>query len=103
MAKLNEDMVVIKVSELLKDSDPQRKILDQDIVSTIEAAVQELVGAGKLVEIIQEENNGVTHAPNKEKGCTRHTSPTAPHAGRRGRQQQPRAPQGCGCEWYGKR
>ena len=58
MAKLNEDMVVIKVSELLKDSDPQRKILDHDIVSTIEAAVQELVGAGKLVEIIQEENNG---------------------------------------------
>ena len=58
MAKLNEDMVVIKVSELLKDSDPQRKILDQDIVSTLEAAVQELVGAGKLVEIIQEENNG---------------------------------------------
>ena len=58
MAKLNEDMVVIKVSELLKDSDPQRIILDQDIVSTIEAAVQELVGPGKLVEIIQEENHG---------------------------------------------
>jgi len=58
MAKLNEDMVVIKVSELLKDSDSQRKILDQDIVNTIEAAVQELVGAGKLVEIIQEENHG---------------------------------------------
>ena len=54
MAKLNEDMVVIKVSELLKDSDDTRKILDQDIVNTIEAAVQELVGAGKLVEIIQE-------------------------------------------------
>lgn len=58
MAKLNEDMVVIKVSELLKDSDEHRKILNQDIVSTIEAAVQELVGAGKLVEIIQEENHG---------------------------------------------
>ena len=54
MAKLNEDMVVIKVSELLKDSDDTRKILDQDIVNTIEAAVQELVGPGKLVEIIQE-------------------------------------------------
>ena len=54
MAKLNEDMVVIKVSELLKDSDESRKILDHEIVSTIEAAVQELVGAGKLVEIIQE-------------------------------------------------
>ena len=35
MAKLNEDMVVIKVSELLKDSDSQRKILDQEIVNTI--------------------------------------------------------------------
>lgn len=55
MAKLNEDMVVIKVSELLKDSDEGRKILDREIVSTIEAAVQELVGPGKLVEIIQEQ------------------------------------------------
>ena len=58
MSKLNEDMVVIKVSELLKDSDEHRKILNQEIVNTIEAAVQELVGPGKLVEIIQEENNG---------------------------------------------
>jgi|TARA_B100001094_G_scaffold235868_1_gene230953 hypothetical protein len=58
MAKLNEDMVVIKVSELLKDTDEQRKIMNPDIVSTIEAAVQELVGPGKLVEIIQEENHG---------------------------------------------
>ena len=57
MAKLNEDMVVIKVSELLKDSDDSRKILDQEIVNTIEAAVQELVGAGKLVEIIQEDTH----------------------------------------------
>tara|TARA_B100001109_G_C18515512_1_gene313557 strand:+ start:182 stop:358 length:177 start_codon:yes stop_codon:yes gene_type:complete len=58
MAKLNEEMLVIKVSELLKDNDENRKILNQDIVSTIEAAVQELVGPGKLVEIIQEENHG---------------------------------------------
>jgi len=54
MAKLNEDMVVIKVSELLKDSDEQRKIMNPEIVNTIEQAVQELVGPGKLVEIIQE-------------------------------------------------
>jgi len=58
MAQLNEDMVVIKVSELLKDSDERRKIMNPEIVSTIEAAVQELVGLGKLVEIIQEENHG---------------------------------------------
>ena len=54
MAKLNEDMVVIKVSELLKDDDEQRKIMNPEIVNTIEAAVQEVVGRGKLVEIIQE-------------------------------------------------
>ena len=58
MAQLNEDMVVIKVSELLKDSDERRKIMNPEIVGTIEAAVQELVGPGKLVEIIQEENHG---------------------------------------------
>ena len=57
MAKLNEDMVVIKVSELLKDSDEKRKIMGPDIVNTIEQAVQELVGPGKLVEIIQEEQH----------------------------------------------
>ena len=57
MAKMNEDMVIIKVSELLKDSGQGRKILDHEIVSTIEAAVQELVGAGKLVEIIQEDHH----------------------------------------------
>ena len=34
MAKLNEDMVVIK-RELLKDSDHSEKFLTQDIVSTI--------------------------------------------------------------------
>jgi hypothetical protein len=58
MAKMNEDMVIIKVSELLKDIDKGGKILNHEIVSTIEAAVQELVGAGKLVEIIQEDRNG---------------------------------------------
>ena len=57
MAKLNEDMVVIKVSELLKDSDEQRKIMGPDVVNTIEQAVQELVGPGKLVEIIQDEQH----------------------------------------------
>ena len=58
MAKMNEDMVIIKVSELLKDSDKGGKILNHEIVSTIEAAVQELVGSGKLVEIIQEDRHG---------------------------------------------
>ena len=54
MAKLNEEMLVIKISELLRDSDEQRPILDDDMCSNLEAVIQELAGAGKLVEIIKE-------------------------------------------------
>lgn len=54
MAKLNEEMVVIKVSELLKDDADADTILSDDMLEGVEAVVQELVGAGKLVEIIKE-------------------------------------------------
>jgi hypothetical protein len=54
MAKINEDTVVIKVSELLKDSEDESIIMDDEFVGNIEAVVQELVGAGKLIEIIKE-------------------------------------------------
>jgi len=54
MAQLNEDMVIIKVSELIKDSDTPDGIFEQEILDQIEAVVQELVGSGKLVEIIKE-------------------------------------------------
>jgi|TARA_B110000503_G_scaffold134014_1_gene212393 hypothetical protein len=54
MAKLNESMIVIKVSELLKDDQEAHPILEADTINSIEAVVQELVGLGKLVEIIRE-------------------------------------------------
>ena len=54
MAKINEDMVVIKVSELLRENDEAEPIMDSDFIGNIEAVVQELVGAGKLIEIIRE-------------------------------------------------
>lgn len=54
MAKLNESVIVIKVSELLKDDQEAANILDTDTINSIEAVVQELVGLGKLVEIIKE-------------------------------------------------
>lgn len=56
MAKMNEDMVVIKVSELIRDDQESAGILNHEIVSTIEEAVQALVGAGRLVEIIKDES-----------------------------------------------
>ena len=54
MAKLNEEMIVIKVSELLRDNDEVTKILDDDMVTNLEAVIQEIDGTGKLVEIIRE-------------------------------------------------
>lgn len=54
MAKLNESMIVVKVSELLKDNDENKEILDAETINSIEQIIQELVGQGKLVEIIVE-------------------------------------------------
>ena len=51
MAKLHEEVIVIKVSKLLKDSDSEPIILDNDTVISIEAVIQELAGAGALVEV----------------------------------------------------
>jgi len=54
MAKINEDMVVIKVSELLKDDASADPILNEETLQGLEAIVAELVGTGKLIEIIRE-------------------------------------------------
>jgi hypothetical protein len=51
MAKLQEDVLVIKISKLIKDTDEEGTTLNADIISSLEAVVQELAGAGTLVEI----------------------------------------------------
>ena len=50
MAKLNEDIVVIKVSKLLRDTDEEAPILDDQIIDQLEQVIGELV-PGSLVEI----------------------------------------------------
>lgn len=51
MAKINESILIIKVSELVRDSDESRPVLSQDAVSQLEAVVKELAGQKALVEI----------------------------------------------------
>jgi hypothetical protein len=51
MAKLQEDAVVIKISKLIKDSDQPGTALTEELITSLEAVVQELAGAGVLVEI----------------------------------------------------
>ena len=51
MAKLHEEVLVVKVSKLLKDGDAPGSILNADTVASLEAVVQELAGTNTLVEI----------------------------------------------------
>ena len=51
MAKLQEEVLVIKVSKMLKDNDAETGILTAETVASLEAVVQELAGANTLVEI----------------------------------------------------
>ena len=52
MAKLHEEVVVIKVSTLLKDDVTATPVLlTKDTVASLEAVVAELVGGNVLVEV----------------------------------------------------
>lgn len=51
MAKLQEEVLVIKVSKLLKDNENTTEIISNDVLQSLEAVVEELAGAGTLVEI----------------------------------------------------
>lgn len=52
MAKIQSETVTIKLSKLVKDSDAaHEQLASDDFEVNLEAIVQELVGAGVIVEI----------------------------------------------------
>jgi hypothetical protein len=50
MAKIHEEIVVIKLSKLVKDSDSGTEIASADIVAALQSVAEELAGAGVIVE-----------------------------------------------------
>lgn len=56
MAKINESLIVVKVSELVRDGSEEREVLDAETIAQLEAVIQELAGPNALVEI--ETHNG---------------------------------------------
>lgn len=55
MAKIQEEIVVIKVSRLLRDQDQaDNKILGTESLESLEVVIQELAGQGTLIEIATE-------------------------------------------------
>ena len=51
MAKIQEEIIVVKVSRLLKDSEQSTPIMGPDVVASLEAVIQELAGGNALVEL----------------------------------------------------
>ena len=53
MAKINQQNLVITLSQLIKDTDPESQIMSADAIESLEAVIAELAGAGVIVEIQQ--------------------------------------------------
>jgi hypothetical protein len=51
MAKIVEEIIVIKLSKLIKEGEILEHISNQEIDSALEQVVQELVGNGVIVEV----------------------------------------------------
>ncbi len=51
MAKVHTEVVVIKMSKLVKDNDKDVEFLTQEVKNNLEVIVQELVGDGILIEV----------------------------------------------------
>jgi hypothetical protein len=50
MAKIHEEVVVIKLSKLVRENETVDEIATPDIVAALEQVAQELVGTGAIVE-----------------------------------------------------
>jgi len=53
MAKINEQTLVITVSQLVKDDVTTQALLSDEVISQLEVVVGELAGPNTLVEIKQ--------------------------------------------------
>lgn len=50
MAKIHEEIIVIKLSKLIKESDSGSKIVNEELVSALTSVAEELAGNGVIVE-----------------------------------------------------
>jgi|TARA_B100001057_G_scaffold8474_1_gene7813 hypothetical protein len=54
MAKVNETVFQIKVSELLRDETEAQPVFSDETIGQIQQVLEELAGPGKLVEITKQ-------------------------------------------------
>lgn len=51
MAKLHEEIIIIKLSKLMKESATATTMTSDDLVAALTAVAEELAGAGVVVEV----------------------------------------------------
>jgi len=51
MAKIQEEVLVVKLSKLLRDTDTETPVLNEETYEQLHAVLQELAGSGVLVEL----------------------------------------------------
>jgi len=51
MAKVHTEVIIVKMSKLVKDSDNNTVLANDEVKTSIETIVQELVGENIIVEI----------------------------------------------------
>ena len=54
MAKIIEELVILKLSKLVRDDSDDQNLLDNKTINNIEQVVQEIVGDGVVIEIVKE-------------------------------------------------
>ena len=53
MAKIHEEVVVIKLSKLIKDNAETELVANNDICDALQSVAEELLGAGVMVEVVR--------------------------------------------------
>jgi hypothetical protein len=53
MAKIHEEIIVIKLSKLVRETDEPGSVVTEDLITGLTAVVEELAGSGIVVEIEQ--------------------------------------------------
>lgn len=51
MAKIHEEIVVIKISKLVKETDNPGSVATPELIDSLQAVAEELVGSGVIVEV----------------------------------------------------
>ena len=51
MAKVNEQKVTITLSKLIRDKDEEHPIMHDEMLATLIAVIQEMIGPDTLIEI----------------------------------------------------